>query len=49
MPSKTATTRTTPADPFTQSPSSWVAVPPDDPKKGGIYDVRSAAKCYERW
>lgn len=41
--------RAIPADPFTQSPSTWVAVPPDDPKKGGIYDVRSATEGYERW
>ena len=41
--------RAIPPDPFTQSPSTWVAVPPEDPKKGGIYDVRSAAKGYERW
>jgi len=40
--------RAIPADPFTQSPS-WVAVPPSDPKKGGVYDVRSSAKGYERW
>jgi general secretion pathway protein G len=41
--------RTIPADPFTQSPSTWIAVPPDDPKRGGVYEVRSAAKGYERW
>jgi general secretion pathway protein G len=41
--------RAVPADPFTQSASTWVAVPPDDPRKGGVYDVRSAAKGYERW
>ena len=41
--------RSIPADPFTQSPGTWVAVPPNDPQKGGIYDVRSAAKGYERW
>ena len=26
-----------------------IAVPPSDPRKGGVYDVRSAAKGYERW
>jgi hypothetical protein len=26
-----------------------VPVPPNDPKKGGVYDVRSGAKGYERW
>ena len=41
--------RAIPADPFTQSPSTWVPVPPSDPQKGGIFDVRSAAKGYERW
>jgi general secretion pathway protein G len=41
--------RAVPADPFTQSASTWVAVPPNDPQKGGVYDVRSAAKGYERW
>ena len=40
--------RAIPPDPFTQSPT-WVAVPPSDPNKGGVYDVRSAAKGYERW
>jgi general secretion pathway protein G len=40
--------RAIPNDPFTRS-ASWVAVPPNDPKKGGIYDVRSAARGYERW
>jgi general secretion pathway protein G len=41
--------RSIPADPFTQSPGTWVPVPPSDPKRGGVYDVRSAAKGYERW
>jgi general secretion pathway protein G len=41
--------RAIPADPFTQSHGTWVAVPPSDPNKGGVYDVRSAAKGYERW
>jgi general secretion pathway protein G len=41
--------RSIPDDPFTQSHSTWVAVPPSDPQKGGIYDVRSPAKGYERW
>ncbi len=40
--------RSIPKDPFTQSPS-WVPVPPADPKRGGVFDVRSAAKGYERW
>ena len=41
--------RAIPKDPFTQSNVTWVAVPPADPKKGGIFDVHSAAKGYERW
>jgi general secretion pathway protein G len=41
--------RSIPKDPFTQSATSWVAVPPADPKKGGVFDVHSAAKGYERW
>src|SRR5215210_7058132 len=41
--------RSIPKDPFTQTASSWVPVPPADPKKGGVFDVHSAAKGYERW
>ena len=41
--------RAVPSDPFTNSTGTWIAVPPSDPKKGGIYDVHSAAKGYERW
>jgi general secretion pathway protein G len=41
--------RAIPPDPLTQSPTTWVALPPTDPAKGGIYDVRSGAKGYERW
>ena len=41
--------RAIPPDPFTQSPATWVPVPPSDPLKGGVYDVRSGAKGYERW
>ena len=40
--------RSIPKDPFTQD-ASWVPVPPADPKKGGIFDIHSAAKGYERW
>ena len=40
--------RAIPKDPFTQA-QSWVPVPPADPKKGGVFDVHSAAKGYERW
>ena len=41
--------RAIPRDPFTQSADTWVAVPPADPKRGGVFDVHSAAKGYERW
>ena len=41
--------RSIPKDPFTQSTGTWVPVPPTDPKKGGVFDIHSAAKGYERW
>jgi|SRR6185503_18265432 general secretion pathway protein G len=42
--------RSIPKDPFTQGNTvSWVPVPPADPKKGGVFDIHSAAKGYERW
>ncbi len=41
--------RTIPSDPFTQSATTWVAVPPADSRKGGVWDVRSGAKGYEKW
>lgn len=41
--------RAIPSDPFTQSSGTWVAVPPQDPKRGGVWDVKSAARGYERW
>jgi general secretion pathway protein G len=40
--------RSIPNDPFTQS-SSWIVVAPTDPQKGGVFDVHSSAKGYERW
>jgi general secretion pathway protein G len=47
--------RAIPSDPFTQS-ASWMIVPPSDPRRGGVYDVKSSAKGvgsngtpYERW
>jgi general secretion pathway protein G len=36
-------------DPFTQSTTTWTPVAPADPKKGGIFDIHSSAKGYERW
>ena len=41
--------RAIPKDPFTQSAATWTPVPPTDPKRGGIFDVHSSAKGYERW
>lgn len=35
--------RRIPIDPFTESARSWIAVPPVDRTKGGVYDVRSSA------
>ena len=36
--------RSLPVDPITQSTSSWVVIPPEDPGKGGIYNVKSGAQ-----
>ena len=41
--------RSIPKDPFTQSAATWTPVPPTDPKRGGIFDIHSSAKGYERW
>jgi len=41
--------RSIPRDPFTQSSSTWTAIAPADPAKGGIFDIHSTAKGYERW
>lgn len=48
--------RTVPIDPITQTAQSWVVVPPQDPKLGAVYDVKSGAKGvsrdgseYEQW
>lgn len=35
--------RKVPDDPIAGSASAWILVPPDDPEKGGVYDVRSGA------
>jgi general secretion pathway protein G len=35
--------RKLPVDPITESTATWVIVPPEDPKKGAVYDVRSGA------
>lgn len=41
--------RSIPKDPFTGSSSTWVAVPPEDARKGNVWDVHSAAKGYEKY
>jgi general secretion pathway protein G len=41
--------RAIPKDPFTQSEATWVPVPPQDARKGNVWDVKSGAKGYERF
>lgn len=41
--------RAIPSDPLTGSNATWVSVPPSDTKRGGVWDVKSAAPGYERW
>ena len=36
--------RKVPLDPITESTTTWLTVPPEDPLKGGVYDVRSGAE-----
>jgi general secretion pathway protein G len=35
--------RAIPVDPITESSTTWIPIPPDDPAEGGIRDVRSGA------
>ncbi len=35
--------RSIPADPVTDSNKSWVVMPPADPQKGGVFDIKSGA------
>jgi general secretion pathway protein G len=35
--------RGVPLDPVTDSDKTWVIVQPEDPQKGGVYDVKSGA------
>lgn len=35
--------RSLPLDPFTDSSTTWLIVPPDVQEKGGVYDVKSGA------
>lgn len=48
--------RKIPVDPITDSSETWVVIPPEDPLKGGVYDVKSGApgtgrdgKPYSEW
>jgi general secretion pathway protein G len=36
--------RNVPVDPITESATTWVVVAPEDPQKGGVYDVKSGAQ-----
>ena len=36
--------RKVPVDPMTETAATWVVVPPSDPQKTGVYDVRSGAQ-----
>ena len=36
--------RSVPLDPVTESAATWLVVAPEDPQKGGVYDVRSGAQ-----
>jgi general secretion pathway protein G len=35
--------RNVPRDPVTGESTTWIIVPPDDPTKGGVFDVKSGA------
>lgn len=35
--------RKLPIDPITESTTTWVIVPPKDPEKTGVYDIKSGA------
>jgi general secretion pathway protein G len=35
--------RALPLDPITDSPATWIVIPPEQPDMGGVYDVRSGA------
>jgi len=35
--------RTVPVDPITESRTTWQVLRPEDPQKGGVYDVKSGA------
>ena len=35
--------RRVPLDPITESTATWIVIAPEDPQKGGVYDIRSGA------
>jgi general secretion pathway protein G len=48
--------RTIPIDPITGETTTWRAIPPDDPEKGSVYDIKSGAQgnsttgsAYSEW
>ena len=36
--------RSVPLDPITDTATTWIVVPPEDPEKSGVYDVKSGAQ-----
>ena len=36
--------RKVPIDPITENAATWLVVPPEDPQKNGVFDVRSGAQ-----
>ncbi|MBI2960739.1 MAG: prepilin-type N-terminal cleavage/methylation domain-containing protein [Betaproteobacteria bacterium] len=36
--------RSLPVDPVTESSATWTVVAPEDPSKGGVYDIHSGAE-----
>ena len=36
--------RSVPLDPVTDSATTWIVVAPEDPQKGGVFDVKSGAE-----
>lgn len=35
--------RSLPADPVAGDAATWLIIPPDDPEKGGVFDIKSGA------
>lgn len=40
--------RAPPVDPITESSTTWVTIPPEDPEKGNVYDIKSGAEGKSR-